>query len=56
VHVWKPKEEKASEEHRCMVRDNAEEAKWKGLDVNEHWQHFDISLHKWAFSVTCPTM
>jgi len=21
-----------------MVRDKVEEAKWKGLDVNEHWQ------------------
>jgi len=38
VHVWKLKEEKTSEEYRCMVGDKAEEAKWKGRCVNDHWQ------------------
>jgi len=38
VRVWKLKEEKTREEYRCMVKDKAEEAKWKGLGVNEHWQ------------------
>ena len=36
VRVWKLKEENTCEEYRCMVRDKVEEAKWKGLDVNEH--------------------
>jgi len=36
VHVWKLKEEKTCEEYRCMVRDKIEEAKWKGLGVNDH--------------------
>ena len=34
MRVWKLKEEKTCEEYRCMV----EEAKWKGLNVNDHWQ------------------
>jgi len=38
VRVWKLKKEKTCEECRCMVGDKAEEAKWKGLDVNDHWQ------------------
>ena len=38
VRVWKLKEEKTCEEYRCMVRDKVEEAKWKGLCVNDHWQ------------------
>jgi len=29
---------KRHEEYRCMARDKVEEAKWKGLGVNEHWQ------------------
>ena len=36
--VWKLKEEKTHEEYRCIVRDKVEEAKWKGLGVNDHWQ------------------
>jgi len=36
--VWKLKEEKTCEEYRCIVGDKVEEAKWKGLDVNDHWQ------------------
>jgi len=32
------KEEKICEEYRCMVRDKVEEATWKGLGVNDHWQ------------------
>jgi len=38
VCVWKLKEEKTCEEYRCMVGDKVEEANWKGLCVNEHWQ------------------
>jgi len=38
VHVWKLKEEKTCEEYRCIVGDEVEEAKWKGLGVNDHWQ------------------
>jgi len=38
VHVWKLKEEKTCEEYRSMVGDKVEEAKWKGLGVNDHWQ------------------
>jgi len=37
VRVWKLKEEKTCEEFRCMVGDKAEEVKWKGLGVNDHW-------------------
>jgi len=38
VRVWKLKEEKTCEECRCMVEDKVEEAKKKGLGVNDHWQ------------------
>jgi len=38
VHVWKLKKEKTCEEYRCIVGDKVEEAKWKGLGVNDHWQ------------------
>ena len=38
VHVWKLKEEKTCEEYRCIVGNKVEEAKWKGLGVNDHWQ------------------
>ena len=38
VHVWKLKEEKTCEQYRCMVGDKVEEANWKGLYVNDHWQ------------------
>jgi len=38
VCVWKLKEEKTCEEYRCMVGDKVEEANWKGLCVNDHWQ------------------
>ena len=38
VRVWKLKEEKTCEEYRCIVGDKVEEAKWKGLCVNDHWQ------------------
>jgi len=38
VHVQKLKEEKTCEEYRCMVRDKTDDAKWKDLDVNKHWQ------------------
>jgi len=38
VRVWKLKEERTCEEYRCIVGDKVEEAKWKGLGVNDHWQ------------------
>ena len=38
VRVWKLNEEKTYEEYACMVRDKVEEATWKGLGVNVHWQ------------------
>ena len=36
VRVSKLKEEKTCEEYRSMVGDKVEEAKWKGLCVNDH--------------------
>jgi len=33
--VWKLKDEKTREEYRSMVGDKVEEAKWKGLCVND---------------------
>ena len=41
VRVWKLKEEKSCEEYRCMVKDRVEEAKWKGLCVNDQWQQYN---------------
>ena len=38
VRAWKLKEEETCEEYRCMVADKVEEAKWKRLGVNNHWQ------------------
>ena len=38
MRVWKLKEEKTCEEYRSMVRDKVQEAKWKSLCVNDHWQ------------------
>jgi len=38
VRVWKLKEEKTCEEYRCVIGDKVEEAKRKGLCVNDHWQ------------------
>ena len=38
MRVWKVKEEKTCEEYRRMVGDKVEKVKWKGLDINEHWQ------------------
>ena len=35
---WKLKDENTCEEYTCMVRDKVDEATWKGLGVNEHWQ------------------
>jgi len=42
--VWKLKEEKTCEEYKCMVRDKVEKAKWKGLEVNEHWQQMKCMI------------
>ena len=36
VRVWKFKEEKTCEDYRCRVGGKVEEAKWKGLGVNDH--------------------
>jgi len=45
VRVLKLKEEKTCEEFRCMVGDNVEAVKWKGLGVNDHWlQMKDIMM------------
>ena len=38
MRVWKLKEEKTCEEYRRIVGEKVEEAKWKGLGVNDHWQ------------------
>ena len=38
VRVWKFKEEKTCEDYRRRVGGKVEEAKWKGLGVNDHWQ------------------
>jgi len=48
VCVWKLKEEKTCEEFRCMVGDKAEEAKWKGLGVNDHWQQMKALMMETA--------
>ena len=49
VRVWKLKEEKTCEEYRCIVGDKVDEAKWKGLGVNDHWQQMkgNSSGHTW---------
>ena len=39
--VWKFKEEKTCEDYRCRVGGKVEEAKWKGLGVNDHWQQMN---------------
>ena len=36
--VCKLKKEKTCEEYSSRVGDKVEEAKWKGLGVNDHWQ------------------
>jgi len=41
VRVWKLKEEKTCEEYRRIVGDKVEEAKWKGLRVNDNWQQMN---------------
>ena len=39
LHVtYGHKEEKTCEDYRCRVGGKVEEAKWKGLGVNDHWQ------------------
>ena len=48
VCVWKLKEEKTCEEYRCMARDKAEDAKWKGLGVNDHWQQMKALMMETA--------
>ena len=39
---------KRREDYRCMVRDKVEEAKWKGLDVKEHWQQIKCIMMETA--------
>ena len=43
------KEEKTCEDYRCRVGGKVEEAKWKGLGVNDHWQQIDGNSagHMW---------
>jgi len=36
--VYGSSRRKRREEYKNMVRDKVEEAEWKYLDVNEHWQ------------------
>ena len=56
VRVWKLKEEKTCEEFRSMVGDKVEEAKWKGLCVNDHWCNDGIcSGHMWYDKRTTQT-
>ena len=38
MRVWKFKEVKTCEDYRCRVAGKVEEAKWKGLGANDHWQ------------------
>jgi len=35
-----------------MVRDKVEEAKWKGLDVNEHWQQMKCIMMETAQDIS----
>jgi len=60
VNVWKLKEEKTCEEYRCMVGDKLEEAKWKGLCVNDHatderYNDGISSGHMWNDKMTMQT-
>jgi len=48
MRVWKLKEEKTCEENRCIVGDKVEEAKWKGLGVNDHWQQMKALMMETA--------
>ena len=41
MHVWKFTEEKTCEEYTCRLGGKVEEAKWKGLGVNDHWQQME---------------
>ena len=43
---------KRREEYKSMVRDKVEEAVWKYLDVNEHWQQMKNIIIETA-QVTC---
>ena len=36
------------EEYKRMDRDKVEDAEWKGLDVNEHWQQMKYIMMKTA--------
>ena len=44
VRVWKLKQEKTCEDCRCRVGGKVEEAKWKGLGVNDHWQRMKVII------------
>jgi len=60
VNVWKLKEEKTCEEYRCTVGDKVEEAKWKGLCVNDHatderYNDGISSGHMWNDKMTVQT-
>jgi len=52
VHVWKLKEENTCEEDQSMVKDKVAQAKWKYLDVNEHWRYMKNMMIETA-QVTC---
>jgi len=53
VCVWKLKEEKTCEEYACMVRDKVEEATWKGLCLNDHWQQLVVRNEYTRNAVGC---
>ena len=55
VRVWKLKEEKTCDEYRCMVVDKVEEANWKGLGVNDHWQQMKGIMMETAQDI-CPVV
>jgi len=43
---------KRCEEYKSMVKDKVEEAEWKYIDVNEHWQQMKNIMMETA-QVTC---
>ena len=51
VNVWKLKEEKTCEEYRCIVGDKVQEAKWRGLGVNDHWQQMKVIMMETAHDI-----
>jgi len=50
--VYGSSRRKRHEEYKSMVKDKVEEAEWKYLDVNEHWQQMKNIMME-TTQVTC---